>query len=57
MAILSTIDRVRVGVATVTETFENIPRTGKRCVWVLLDNRGEMERFDWSEFFAVFSSE
>ena len=55
MAILSTIDRVYKGVATVTEIFENIPRTGKRCVWVLLDNRGEMERYDWSEFFALLA--
>ena len=55
MAILSTVDRVYKGVATVTEIFENVRRTGKRCVWVLLENRSEMERFDWSEFFAVLA--
>ena len=53
--ISSTVDRVYKGVATVTETFENIPRTGKRCVWVSLENRGEMERYDWSDFFAVLA--
>ena len=52
---MSTVHRVWRGVVTVTETFENIPRTGKRCVWDLLDNRSEMERFDWSDFFAVLA--
>ena len=35
--------------------YRNVRRTGKRCVWVLLENRGEMERFDWSDFFAVLA--
>ena len=42
-------------VATVTETFEKVRRTGKRCVWVLLENRGEMERYDWSDSSAVLA--
>ena len=32
-----------------------VRRTGKRCVWVLLDNWSEMERYDWSDFFAVLA--
>ena len=38
-----------------TENSSNIPRTGKRCVWVLLENRSEMERFYWSDFFSVLA--
>ena len=50
MATSSTVDRVWRGVVTVTETFEKVPRTGKRCLWILLDYRSEIKRFDWSDF-------